>query len=53
MLPLYPFLVTFFPTVTIVVNKENECRDKRKTLGIMLANGNCLLFPLIVIFHYY
>jgi len=53
MLSLYRFLVTFIPTVTIVVSKENEYWDKRKSLGIALANGNCVLFPLIVIVHYY
>jgi hypothetical protein len=53
MLPLYQFLVMFIPTVAIIVHKENEYRDKRKTLGITLANGNCVLFALIVIVHYY
>jgi len=53
MLPLYRFLVTFVLTVAFVVNKENEYRDKRKSLGITLANGNCVLFPLIVIVYYY
>jgi hypothetical protein len=53
MLPVYQFIVTFIPTVAIVVNNENEYRDKRKSLGITLANGNCVLFPLIVIVYYY
>jgi len=53
MLPVYQFFVTFTPTVATVVNKGNEYRDKRKSLGITLANGNCVLFPLTVIVHYY